>query len=120
MLHFLLVFLSGGVLCAIAQLLIDFTKLTPARILVIYVVAGVLVGALGLYEPMRERFASGVTVPLFGFGGNIAVGVRDAVRENGFLGIFSGALTAAAGGSSAALCFGYLAALFGKSKPKRL
>ncbi len=120
MLHLLAVFVSGGVLCVIAQLLIDLTKLTPARILVCYVTAGVVLGAVGLYEPMRELFGSGVTVPLLGFGGNIAEGVRTAVAEKGFLGIFTGPLTAAAGGSSAALCFGYLAALFGKSRPKRL
>ena len=112
MLHWLLVF------CVIAQLLIDYTKLTPARILVVYVVAGVFLGAVGLYEPMKELFGSGVGVPLLGFGGNIALGVREAVDEIGPLGIFTGALTAAAGGSAAALFFGFLAALFGKSRPK--
>ena len=120
MLHILLVFLSGGLLCAIAQLLIDLTKLTPARILVIYVVSGVFLGAVGLFEPMKELFGSGVTVPLLGFGGAIARGVREAVRETGFLGALTGGFTAAAGGTAAALCFGYLAALLGKSRPKRL
>jgi len=110
----------GGFLCVIAQLLIDLTKLTPARILVIYVVSGVALGAFGLFEPMREIFGCGVTVPLIGFGGNIAAGVREAVGKIGLLGIFTGGLTAAAGGSAAALCFGYLAALFGKSRPKQL
>ena len=104
----------------VAQLLIDLTKLTPARILVIYVVCGVALGALGLFEPLKEIFGCGITVPLIGFGGAIAAGVREAVKEQGLLGIFTGGLTAAAGGSTAALCFGYLAALFGKSRPKRL
>ena len=120
MLHFIAVFASGGVLCVIAQLLIDLTKLTPARILVAYVTAGVALGAVGLYTPLREIFGSGVSVPLLGFGGNIAEGVRTAVAEQGLLGIFTGPLTAASGGSAAALCFGYLAALLGKSRPKRL
>lgn len=120
MLHILAVFFAGGVLCVIAQLLIDYTKMTPARILVAYVVAGVFLGAVGLFEPLREIFGSGVTVPLLGFGGNIARGVREAVREQGILGAFTGGFTAAAGGSAAALSFGYLAALVGKSKPKQL
>ena len=120
MLHILSVFCAGGVLCVIAQLLIDLTKLTPARILVIYVVAGVLLGAVGLFEPMKKMFGSGVTVPLLGFGGSIARGVREGVREYGILGAFTGGFTAAAGGSAAALCFGYLAALLGKSRPKQL
>lgn len=120
MLHILAVFCMGGALCVVAQLLIDYTKLTPARILVIYVVAGVLLGAIGLFEPLKEIFGSGVTVPLLGFGGSIARGVREAVKESGVLGAFTGGFTAAAGGSAAALCFGYLAALIGKSKPKQL
>ena len=115
-----LVFISGGLLCVIAQLLIDLTKLTPARILVLYVVTGVLLGAVGLFEPMKEIFGSGVTVPLLGFGGAIARGVREAVRETGFLGALTGGFAAAAGGTAAALCFGYLAALLGKSRPKGL
>ena len=120
MLHSVAVFCMGGALCVVAQRLIDFTKLTPARILVIYVVSGVALGALGLFAPLKELFGCGVTVPLLGFGGVIAKGVREAVDEIGFLGIFTGGLSAAAGGSAAALCFGYLAALFGKSRPKRL
>ncbi len=120
MLHILVVFCMGGALCVVAQLLIDYTKLTPARILVIYVVAGVLLGAIGLFEPLKEIFGSGVTVPLLGFGGSIARGVREAVKESGVLGAFTGGFTAAAGGSAAALSFGYLAALFGKSRPKQL
>ena len=120
MLHFLAVFCAGGVLCVIAQLLIDLTKMTPARILVLYVTAGVALGALGLFEPLKEIFGSGVSVPLLGFGGSIARGVREAVEREGLLGAFTGGFTAAAGGCAAALCFGYLAALFGKSRPKEL
>ena len=110
----------GGAVCAVAQLLIDLTKLTPARILVLYVVLGVALGAVGLYEPLRRIFGAGVGVPLLGFGGTIAEGVRLAVREKGFLGALTGPLTASAGGISAAILFGYLAALLGKSHPKRL
>lgn len=120
MLHLLSVFCAGGVICVIAQLLIDYTKLTPARILVIYVVAGVFLGAVGLFEPMKKLFGAGVSVPLIGFGGAIARGVREAVNEQGFLGIFTGGFTAAAGGSAAALIFGYIAALLGVSRPKQL
>ena len=120
MLHSFAVFCAGGVLCVIAQLLIDFTKLTPARILVIYVVSGVALGAVGLFAPLKEIFGCGVTVPLLGFGGAIARGVREAVDADGFLGVFTGGLSAASGGSAAALTFGYLAALLGKSRPKRL
>ena len=113
-------FLSAGLLCVVAQLLIDLTSLTPARILVLYVVFGVLFGAVGLYEPLLDLGGRGVAVTLFGFGGNIARGVREAVHTDGLLGVLSGPLTAAAIGSSAALCFGYLSALLFRSKPKRL
>ena len=113
-------FLSAGVLCVIAQLLIDLTPLTPARILVLYVVLGVLCGAVGIYDPLLDFGGRGVAVTLFGFGGNIARGVRAAVHTEGLLGALSGPLTAAAVGSSAALFFGYLAALIFSSKPKRM
>ena len=113
-------FLVGGAFCLVGQILIDYTKLTPARILVLYVVLGVALGAVGLYEPLRRIFGAGVGVPLLGFGGTIAEGVRLAVREKGFLGALTGPLTASAGGISAAILFGYLAALLGKSRPKRL
>ncbi len=103
-------FLFGGLLCVIAQLLIDKTKLTPARILVGYVVAGVLLGALGLYRPFAELAGAGATTPLSGFGYLIAKGVREAVDAQGLLGAFTGSLTAAAGGTAAALCLGLLAA----------
>jgi stage V sporulation protein AE len=103
-------FLLGGLLCAVAQVLIDRTKLTPARILVGYVVAGVVLGAVGLYGPLAEIAGAGATTPLSGFGYLISKGVRQAVDEKGALGIFTGALTAAAGGTAAALCFGLIAA----------
>ncbi|MCQ2385648.1 MAG: SpoVA/SpoVAEb family sporulation membrane protein [Clostridia bacterium] len=113
-------FLAGGVLCGAAQLLIDLTKLTPARILVGYVCLGVFLGAIGVFEPLKDFFGCGVTVPLIGFGGNVARGVREAVDEIGVLGALTGSFRAAAGGTSAALCFGYLAALFAEGRPKRM
>ncbi len=119
-LSYLLAFAVGGGICVIAQLLLDMTRLTPARILVIFVVAGVALGALGLYEPIRELAGAGITVPLIGFGGNVAVGIREAVAEEGLLGALTGGLRAAAGGTAAAIVFGYLAALIFKGKPKRL
>lgn len=111
-------FLVGGALCVIAQILLDKTALTPARILVGYVVAGVLLGAVGLYGPLAEFAGAGATVPLTGFGYLIAKGVRAAVEEKGALGILAGPLTAASAGTAAALCFGYLAALISRGKPK--
>lgn len=112
-------FVIGGILCTVAQLLIDKTALTPARILVGYVVAGVFFGAVGLYGPLIEFAGSGATVPLCGFGYLIAEGVRKAVDEKGLLGAFTGGITAAAGGISAALIFGLLAAVFFKSKKQK-
>lgn len=111
-------FLVGGALCVIAQILIDKTKLTPARILVLYVSAGVLVGALGWFDPLRKFAGCGATVPLLGFGANIADGIQKAIDKEGFIGIFKGGFTAAAAGCAAALVFGYLAALLFKGKPK--
>lgn len=113
-------FLVGGGFCVIAQLLIDLTMLTPARILVLYVCAGVLLGAVGLYEPLFAFAGAGASVPLIGFGGNIARGVREAVAEKGLLGALSGPFEAASVGTTAALVFGYLSAVLFKSKPKRL
>lgn len=104
----------GGLLCVIAQILIDKTKLTPARILVLYVVIGVILGAVGLYEPFAEFAGAGASVPLTGFGYNISKGIREAVDKDGVVGILSGSLTAAAAGTTAALFFGYLAALIFK------
>ena len=113
-------FLVGGGFCVIAQLLIDLSRLTPARILVIYVCAGVFLGGVGLFAPLREFAGCGATVPLIGFGGNVAHGVREAVNENGLIGALTGGLSAASGGTSAALCFGYLAAICFKGKPKTM
>ena len=115
---FLRVFLVGGALCLIGQLLIDLTRLTPARILTIYVVAGVVLGALGLYEPLAEWAGAGATVPLTGFGNLLAKGVREAVAEKGLLGAFTGGFTAAAGGICAAVFFGLIAALLFRSREK--
>ena len=112
-------FLCGGALCVIAQILIDKTKLTPARILVMYVVVGVVLGGLGLYGPFAEFAGAGATTPLTGFGYNIAKGVREAVDEKGLLGALTGGFTAAAGGTAAALFFGLIAALLCKSRPKQ-
>lgn len=112
------VFLVGGALCVIGQLLIDYTRLTPARILTSFVVAGVILGALGLYGPLADWAGAGATVPLTGFGWNLAKGVKEAVAEKGVLGAFTGGFTAAAGGLCAAVVFGLLAALLGKPKDK--
>lgn len=111
-------FLVGGVLCLVGQLLIDKTKLTPARILVSYVVMGVLLGAIGVYEPLVEFAGAGATVPLTGFGYNLAKGVKEAVQQDGFLGIFTGGLNACAGGIAAAITAGLLASLIFKAKDK--
>ena len=109
-LRLLWAFLFGGALCVVAQILIDKTKLTPARILVSYVVAGVLLGAVGLYRPLAEWAGAGATTPLTGFGYLIYKGVRTAVDQRGLIGAFTGGLTAAAGGTAAALVFGLIAA----------
>ena len=119
LLPYLRAFLVGGLFCVIAQILIDKTKLTPARILVCYVVAGVILGAIGLYEPLVNWAGNGATTPLTGFGYLISKGVREAVDEKGVVGILTGSLTAAAGGTAAALVFGYLVALICHGKPKR-
>ena len=116
LLQLLRAFVVGGLLCVIAQILIDKTKLTPARILVSFVVAGVILGALGLYKPLVDFAGAGATVPLTGFGYLISEGVREAVDKQGLLGALTGGLTAAAGGISAALVFGYLSAVFFKGK----
>lgn len=112
-------FLVGGMLCVIAQILIDKTKLTPARILVAYVVAGVILDGIGLYQPLVDFGGAGATTPLTGFGYSIAKGVRKAVGEQGLLGALTGPLQATAGGIAAALVFGYLACLLFRGKPKR-
>ena len=117
-LPYLRAFLVGGALCVIAQILIDKTKLTPARILVIYVVAGVILGGIGVYKYIADFGGAGATTPLTGFGYLISKGVKEAVEGKGLLGALTGPLTAAAGGTAAALVFGYTVALICKGKPK--
>ena len=116
--EYLKAFLCGGVLCAIGQVLIDRTRLTPARILTGYVVAGVALSAVGLYQPIADWGGAGATVPLTGFGHLLARGVRKAVAEQGLLGALTGGVTAAAGGITAAIFFGFVVAAVFKSKPK--
>ena len=116
----LIAFLVGGVLCVIAQLLIDKTSFTPARILVSFVVSGVILGALGIFKPLFEFAGCGVSVPLIGFGGNIAKGVKNAVDDAGLYGVLGGAFSASSIGCTTALFSGFLSSLFSKGKPKRL
>lgn len=116
--EYLWAFVIGGAICAIGQLLIDFTKLTPARILTSYVVAGVILGAVGLYRPLVEKAGAGAAVPLTGFGNLIAEGVKKAVDEDGALGILTGSLTAGAAGITAALILGLIASLFARSSAR--
>ena len=111
-------FLVGGAICAIGQLLIDYTKLTPARILVSYVVIGVILGALGIYQPLLDFAGAGASIPLTGFGALLAKGVKEAVDKDGFIGIFTGGLKAAAGGITAAVTAGLLVSLVFKAKDK--
>jgi len=111
-------FFVGGTLCLIGQILIDKTKLTPARILVTYVVLGVILGAVGIYKPLAEFAGAGASVPLTGFGNLLAKGVREAIDQDGFLGIFTGGLKAAAGGITAAVFFGLLTSFLFKAKDK--
>ena len=115
---YLKAFLVGGLLCGIGQILIDRTKLTPARILVSYVVAGVFLGAVGLYKPLADFAGAGATVPLTGFGYNLSKGVKEAVQQDGFIGIFTGGLKACAGGITAAIVAGLLTSLIFKAKDK--
>ena len=119
LIEYLKAFAVGGLFCVIGQILIDRTKLTPARILTSFVVAGVVLGALGLYQPLADWAGAGATVPLTGFGHLLAQGVREAVSERGWLGVFTGGFTAGAGGVCAAVLFALLAALLFRSKPKR-
>ena len=111
-------FLVGGAICAAGQLLIDFTKLTPARILTGFVVTGVILSAAGLYEPFAGFAGAGATVPLTGFGHLLTEGIRKTVASDGFLGIFTGGLTAAAGGVTAALLFGLIASMIFRQKDR--
>ena len=117
--EYLKAFVVGGVLCVIGQLLIDKTKLTPARILVCYVTTGVMLSGIGIYQPLANWAGAGATVPLTGFGHLLAKGVKKAVEEQGVLGAFTGGITAAAGGITAAIFFGFVVALVAKAKPKK-
>lgn len=117
-LDYLWAFIVGGALCVIAQILIDKTKITPARILVIYVCSGVILTALGIYDPIVKFAGCGATVPLTGFGYAIAQGVEKAVDEQGLLGAFTGGLTATSGGITVAIVLGYICSLIFSSKPK--
>ena len=118
-LTYLKVFITGGIICTIGQVLIDKTKLTPARILVLFVVLGVVLTGLGIYKPIVDFGGSGATVPISGFGYALANGVKEEIDENGFLGIFTGGITATSAGITAAIVFGYLGALFSKSNIKK-
>lgn len=115
---YLRAFFIGGILCLIGQILVDKTRLTPARILVAYVVIGVLLGGLGLYKYLVDFAGAGATVPLTGFGFTLSKGVMDAVEQDGFVGIFTGGLKATAGGIAAAITAGLLAGLIFKAKDK--
>ncbi len=115
---YLKAFAVGGAICVIGQLLIDKTKLTPARILTSFVVIGVILGAIGIYQPLVDFAGAGASVPLTGFGNNLAKGVREAIDEQGFIGIFTGGLKATAGGIAAAVFAGLLASLIFKGKDK--
>ena len=115
---FLKAFLIGGALCLIGQILIDKTKLTPGRILVLYVVAGVVLGGLGIFEPLEKFAGAGATVPLLGFGASLAEGTAEAVRQDGWMGIFTGPLTAGAGGITAAVLSGLVMSLICKPGAK--
>lgn len=112
-------FITGGLLCVIGQILIDKTKLTPARVLVIYVTTGAILGGLGIYKYLVDFAGAGATVPLTGFGYNLAKGAIKAVKEIGIIGAFTGGVTAAAGGIAAAVFFGYIASLISKPKMKK-
>ena len=111
-------FIIGGLLCVIGQILIDKTKLTPARILVSYVVIGVVLGGFGLYEPLVEYAGAGASIPLTGFGYSLAKGVKEAITKDGFIGIFTGGLKATAGGITAAIVAGLLVSLIFRPKDK--
>ena len=118
MLDYVKAYCVGGILCLVGQILIDKTKLTPARILVGYVVGGVILGALGIYGPLADFAGAGATVPLTGFGHTLCRGVREAVNQSGFLGIFTGGLKATAGGITAAIFAGLLVSIIFKARDK--
>ena len=116
--QYLWAFLIGGAICTVGQLLLSFTRLTSARILVLFVVAGVVLGGLGLYQPLVDFAGAGASVPLLGFGNALAKGAIEGAKEHGILGAFSGGLSATAAGISAAVLFGWLAALIFRPKTK--
>ena len=118
--NILAVFICGGAVCAAAQLLIDTTRMTPARILVLYVCTGVVLYAVGAYEPLYRIFGAGISTPLIGFGANIGRGVREAVDSDGALGILRGGLTSSSAGITAALLFGFFASVLSKPRAKRM
>ena len=120
MLHFLLVFIFGGALCTVAQILIDKTNITPARILVLYVCLGVFVFAVGAYEPLFEIFGEGIALPLIGFGATIGSGVKESILKEGAIGILKGGLTASSAGITAAIFMGVLMTLLSRGKSKKL
>lgn len=115
---FLKAFLVGGLICVIGQLLIDLTKLTPAKILVLFVCVGVLLGGLGLYDKLVDFAGAGATIPLTGFGNSLATGVKEAIKKDGFAGIITGGLSACAGGVTVAVLSGLIVALIAKPKDK--
>ena len=116
--HYVCAFLVGGAICALVQILMDNTKLMPGRIMVILVCTGVVLGAIGVYEPFAKWAGAGATVPLLGFGNTLVKGMKEAIDSEGFIGLFKGGFTACAVGVSAALLFGYIASLFFKPKMK--
>lgn len=116
---YLKAFIVGGIICTLVQIFLDHTKLMPGRVLVLLVIAGVILGALGIYEPLQQWAGCGASVPLSGFGYNLSKGVMEAVNDEGFIGLFKGGFKAAAAGTSAALVFSYLAALIFKPKMKK-
>ncbi len=118
LMEYLKVFLTGGIICAIAQVILDKTKITAARILVLFVCLGVFFTGIGLYQKLVDFGAAGATVPISGFGYSLATGVKEAIDEKGFIGIFTGGVTATSAGIAAAVIFGFLGALFAKPKLK--
>ena len=120
LLKLLLAFVMGGAICAVAQIFIDKTRLTPAKILVFYVIFGIFLGAVGLYEPLFKIFGCGISVPLIGFGGAVARGVKEAVINGGFLGALGGAFSAMGAGCVTALAAGLISSFFVKGKSKKM
>ena len=120
MIDLILSFVFGGALCALAQILIDVTKITPSKILVLFVTLGIFVGGVGLYTPLLNLFGAGVSLPLLGFGGSLALGVREAVEEGGLIGVLKGPFSSMSAGVSLALILAFLYSLFVKPRSKRL